>query len=288
MAKRILTLSIEGLTVRMLSFRGKAVETLVSLPFNPKFIKGGVVADSEGLGRVIGSVVKEKGLGGRVAVAFSALGTMSRVLTLPRGAASDLETVVNREARRVMGLSPETHNVHWQLLSGKGQPRVFVLAVPREPLLALMEAVKLAGLTPQVVDLKPLALARAVNQKNAIIAHAEINSHELSIVVDGFPSLMRGISLGDELMAPDMALARILDELSRTISYYNETHRETPLSNNVPVFLTGDLASDQSLSANLATVTGRTVGTLEPPLRLPQGFPVATFMTNIGLGLKVL
>ena len=37
-----------------------------------------------------------------------------------------------------------------------------------------------------------LALARAVNQKDAIIAHGEMNSVEMVIMLDSVPGLMRG------------------------------------------------------------------------------------------------
>lgn len=283
-------MSVEGITLRVVTFRGGVVESSLSLPFNPRFLRGGAVVDPDGLGGVIRQALADKGLGrGKGIFALPGLGVLSRVLTLPPVATGKLESVIPREARRAFALSGDTHAIHWQVLSGKTSPlRVFVLAVPKEPLLALAQTGKAAGLKMEAIDLKPLALARAVNQKNAVIVHGEVNCLEMVIMLDGLPGLMRSIFLGDEALAPEFALTRLLDELSRTLTYYSETSRENPLDMSVPVYLTGELASNPALAANVTTFTGRSVGAIEPPLPLPQGFNAILFMTNLGLILKTL
>lgn len=288
--QRVITLSIEGTNLRFLSFARGKVESWGNEPFPARLLREGYVVDPEGMGQVIRSALRSGGITqGKVLCAFPGVGAVSRVLSLPRVAKSELDKVVVREMRRTMALSAETHHLVWQPLPGKGRElKVFLLAVPREPLYAWVHALQAAGLKPQAIDLKPLALARGVNQKDAIIANVESNSIELVIVLNDFPVLMRAVTLGGEAITPEDAAARLLEELDRTLSFYNETNRANPLNPEIAVYLTGELAASSTLVGEVATVTGHPVAPLEPSLRVPKDLPLASFMVNIGLLLKTL
>ena len=181
---KILSLSIEGTTLRILSADGDSVEAWDSVPFNPRFIRSGYVADPEGLGQVIKNALQERKLTkGKVVCALPAVGTTSRILSLPRVDTGQLGSIVQREARRVVGGSLDDSYLHWRALPLKtAQQQVYLLTVPKEPLHALMKAMATAGLKPRLIDLKSLALMRAVNRRDAIIANGESNSVEVVIV----------------------------------------------------------------------------------------------------------
>jgi hypothetical protein len=188
-----------------------------------------------------------------------------------------------------MTVSEEDNYFHWQVLpTTTAQTRVFVLAVPKEPLSALLRALNQANIRPKNVDLKPLALMRAVNQRDAIIANCESNSMELVIVSDDVPVLIRSVFLGEGVVTQDYAVGRISDELGRTIVTYNEINKEHPLDPNVPIYLTGAAAAGVPFALNVAALTGRTVQPLEAPLHAPEDFPLAEYMVNLGLILKVI
>jgi type IV pilus assembly protein PilM len=200
-----------------------------------------------------------------------------------------LDGIVQREARRVIGASLDDSYLHWRALPVKTRHRqVYVLIVPKEPLHALMKALQTAGLKPKLIDLKPLALMRAVNRRDAIIANGESNSMETVIVVDDIPALVRGTVLSEGAASPDYAVGRISDELVRTIAYYNDSHRDDPLDPELPIYLTGSLATSVPFSINVATLTGRAIEPLEPPLRYPDELPVAEYMVNMGLVIRAL
>jgi hypothetical protein len=165
---------------------------------------------------------------------------------------------------------------------------VFLLAVPKEPMSLLLRAFSHAGLNPSNIDLKPLALMRAINQKDAVIANCEGNSMELIIVSDDIPVLIRSVFLGEGVANQDYAVGRISDELGRTIVTYNEINKEHPLDQNTPVYLTGAAAAGVPFALNVAALTGRTVQPLESPIPLPADLPIAEYMVNIGLILKVV
>jgi len=291
LAKRIIALSIEGTTLRVVGSRGDLVEAWQSVPFNPQFTRNAHVADPEGLGGVIkNAIVNMKLTKGICVCALSAVGSTSRILELPAQLdVAALDTIVQREARRVVGTSLDDSYLYWRALPIKTRQRqVYVLAVPREPLHALMKALETAGLKPRLVELKPMALMRAVNRRDAIVAHGESNSLEMVIVVEDIPALIRGTVLTEGTLSPDYAVGRVSDELVRTIAYYNDSHKDEPLAPELPIYLTGALANSVSFSINVATLTGRPIEPLDPPLSYPKEFPVAEYMTNIGLVIRAL
>ncbi|MBE0415121.1 MAG: pilus assembly protein PilM [Dehalococcoidia bacterium] len=288
--KRIISLSIEGTTLRILTFTKGSVEAWNSVPLDPKFLAMGHVVDPQGLGGVIKNALEGRdSLTGRVVCALPGLRTMSRLISVPKVGKKELPEVISREVRRLMAVSEADNYLHWQSIPAETDlMRFFVLAVPKEPLHALMEALREAGLKPRAIDLKPLALMRAVNKKDAIIANGESNSVELVIVVDDVPTLMRSVFLGEGVVSQDYAVSRISDELGRTIAFYNDTNPDNPLDPEVPVYLTGAAASGVSFALNVTALIGRPVQPLDPPLPYPENFPVAEFMVNLGLILKLL
>lgn len=291
MAKRIIALSIDGTTLRVLGSRGDLVEVWESVPFNPQFVRNGHIAEPEGLGEVIrNTLVNMKLTKGMCVCALSAVGSTSRILDLPPQLdVASLGGIVQREARRVIGTSLDDSYLHWRALPIRTHQRqVFVLVVPKEPVHALMKAVQTAGLKPKLIDLKPLALMRAVNRRDAIIANGESNSVETAIVVEDTPALIRGTVLGEGALSPDYAVGHISDELVRTIAYYNDSHKDDPLDPELPIYLTGALASSVSFSINVATLTGRPIDPLDPPLRYPTELPVVEYMVNMGLVIRAL
>lgn len=288
--KRIVTMSIEGTDLRLLYFSGKSVESWDSVAFNPQILKVGQVADPAGLAAVIKNAFEGRDVTkAQVVCALPGLRSVSRVINIPKVSKKELALVVPREVNKLMTISEEDNYIHWQPVTTEADKMdVFVLAVPKEPLTVFMEALNLAAIKPAAIDLKPLALARAVNQKDAIIACGESNSMELVIVVDDVPVLVRSVFLGEGIVTQDYAVGRISDELGRTILTYNEINKEHPLDPEVPIYLCGASAGGVPFALNVAALTGRTVQPLEPPLSLPANFPIADFMVNLGLLLKVL
>jgi hypothetical protein len=290
--KRILALTIEGTDVRLVSYHNSAIESWKSVSFDARLLKMGQVADPEGLGEVIKTAIT--GIETNkcyVVCALPGLRSVSRIITIPNVGKKDLDSVVPREVRRTMTVSEEDNYFHWQVLPSEtetAQTHVFLLAVPKEPMSLLLRAFSHASLNPSSIDLKPLALMRAVNQKDAIIANCEGNSMELVIVSDDIPVLIRSVFLGEGVANQDYAIGRISDELGRTIVTYNEINKEHPLNPDVPVYLTGAAASGVPFALNVAALTGRTVQPLETPLNCPTDLPIAEYMVNIGLILKVV
>jgi hypothetical protein len=290
--KRILALTIEGTDVRLVSYRDGAIESWKSVSFDARLLKTGLIADPEGLGEVIKNAITGIEIN-RCYVICSLPGhrSVSRIISIPNVGKKEVDSVVPREVRRVMTVSEEDNYFHWQVLPAEtdsAQTQVFLLAVPKEPVALLLRAFSHAGLNPSNIELKPLALMRAVNQKDAIIANCEGNGMELIIVSDDIPVLIRSVFLGEGVANQDYTIGRISDELGRTIVTYNEINKGRPLSQDVPVYLTGSTAAGVPFALNVAALTGRTVQPLESPIPVPADMPINEYMVNIGLILKVV
>ena len=282
------SLSIDGSSVRITGSSGRKIDKWNSVSFDPDFLREGTIFNTTEMAKIIKQALAEAKLSTKhIRCSLPSINSVSRILTLPQIRRSDLEVTIQREARRVMSVSPETNFLQWQLLPNGGtEQQVFVLAIPQEPLQRLMQTCQIVGVTIDTIDLIPLALARAVNQKNAIIAHGEVNAIEMVIIVNSLPGLMRGTWLRENSLDTDKATALLLQQIASTIEYYNDMNRTNPLPTNVPIYLTGEVALNPELAQRVSTISGRAVANLEPPVTYPAEFPVAQYMTNIGLILK--
>jgi len=289
-SREVLHLSIEGTTIRITASRGDAITGWLSVPIAPRYFRNGYIADSQNVGQAISSALREAGLRrGSVVYALPGFQTLTRVINLPQAARRNLDTVVEREARRLMPFSTENSHLFWQRLPPqRGQERVYAVTVPKEPLATLTDAMQRAGLRPRAVDLHPLALARGINRSDGIIVHGENNSFEVIIMVEGIPSLVRSTFLGEQPSDLESVASRLTDELARTIAYYNETNQDNPLDPALPIYITGELAAVSRAADEITAITGRSVAPLEAPLRCPPELPLPQFMVNLGLALKKL
>lgn len=282
------SLSFEGTNIRIVGSSGKKIEKWDSVSFNPQLFKEGSITDTKAMAQVIKQALSERKLSAKnVRWAIPSMGSSAQIITLPEAGNVKLETVIEREARKVLSVSPETNYLFWHMLPGTGSARQFyAVAIPREPVQNLIQTCQLAGVTIESIDLRPLALGRAVNQKDAIVAHGEMNAVEMLIMLDSVPSLMRGIWLRERNLDADRVTALLLQQIASTIEYYNDMNRTAPLPTAIPIYLTGETTLNPDLTQRVNTLSGRTVGKLEPPLSYPEHFPVALYMANLGLILK--
>jgi hypothetical protein len=282
------SLSFEGNSLRIISSSGRKIDKWGSVSFDPKLLREGVFTDVASMAQIIKQALNERKLSPKnVRWALPSIGSSSQVITLPEESKTNFEVAVQREARRVLSVSPETSNLIWQRLPSTGaQQQVYVVAVPKESIQSLIQTCQAAGVTIGIIELKSLALARAVDQKDAIIANGEGNSVEMIVMIDSLPSLMRGIWLREKDLDAGRVTALLLQQLASTIEYYNDMNRSSPLPTSVPIYLTGEVAINPELTQRVGTLSGRTVAPLEPPLSYPAHFPVALYMTNLGLILK--
>ncbi|MCS6802309.1 MAG: pilus assembly protein PilM [Chloroflexota bacterium] len=288
--RRLVTLSLEGSRIRLLGTRGSEVEFWADIPFDERLLRHGQIGDPNAIGALIGETFHRRGLPrSRVVAAASGLGAVSRIITVA-APHTRLAEAVEIEARKVLPETLVDVTLYWQAIDPRTShaPRVFLLATPRDTVMTLIDTLRIAGIQPLAIDLKPLALYRAVGGKDAVVAHLESQTLDIVIVVDDLPMLLRTVYLGEGAGSRDFLLGRLTDELSRTVRYYNDATRAAPLPTAAPIFLSGEDVIDPHLVATIEALTGHPVVAPQPPLDYPPDFPVERYLVNIGLALKSL
>lgn len=281
---------IEGMTLRMLVSSGNKIDSWYSVPLNGGSVREGVVASADVVGGIMAEAIEENRVPrSGVVCAVSSLGSGSQTLSLPDVKKRRMADMVNREIRRTMPGSSDVDFVYWEQIPAEGgmkQTRIYTLAVPRANVLGMVDACRAANVRLRGMELKPFALLRAVQCRDGIVVHGEVDSVEVIIVSGGFPALFRCISVKDASPTPEAATQNLLRELPFTIDYYNRSFYDSQLSPDVPVHLCGELALDPEMAMGVTAATGREVVGVEPAIECPPNFPVTQFMTCVGLMLR--
>jgi type IV pilus assembly protein PilM len=280
-------LTFEGGLLKLLVCDGPRVVSWETIPFDPRVAAGSIIAEPYNLGRLIRDAFVRRGLPRwRVHCALPGAGALSRIIEVPRATARERRRVVLGEAMRALGVSPGRHYVYWQVVDDRGAEQlVFVLAVPRDAMRGLIEAMRAAGIRPRTVDVTPLALARGVGQPDMIAVELDPHGIDLAIVLDDVPLVVRSLQFEDALTLEDAQQAAI-DVVIAELRRYEDVYVGSRVERTVPIYLGGDLGAGLRAADRFRSATGHPVGRLAPLLDYPEEFPVGEYLTNIGLILK--
>lgn len=280
-----LALTIEGPFLQALEVRGQRVRRWARVPLPPRARQGGHVADPGLFGRCAQAAVAGFSLQGlQIVVALPSFHAVWRVLTLPPIPRRELNQMVQREIRRVL-LLPETLATTWGILDGGGANpwRVYVGAVPREPLLLLVRALDAVQLRPRVVDLRAIALLRAAGAPTCISASVERDSTEVAFALEGVPLHIRATYLGVEASDPQYLQSRLIDDVLRGFGAISEVAEDVQrFPPDAPIVLSGELALRQGFAEVVGQETGRPVVSPRTSVRLPGGLPIQLVAAGLG------
>jgi len=178
-------------------------------------------------------------------------------------------------------------HLFWQILGKKEEEQqVFLIATPKYMLELVESTLSKADIKLKAIDLKPLALARFVNDPNAIILDMEADSNSIVIMKEGLPQVMHTIVVPQHNQALRDRSLRLISDLARTVMFYNNVHEGDPITTSTQVFVTGKLGADEDMMKFLKRGMDYPVATPELCLRYPDDFPVSQYAVNIGLALK--
>jgi len=150
----------------------------------------------------------------------------------------------------------------------------------------MVQTLEEAGIEPYIMDLKPLALARAANRGDALIVDLEPDCFDIVLVANGILIIIHTITPKGEGASLEDNIRRLTDELSKTVRFYNSSHPENLLGPSTPLLLTGELSSDATASKLVQAEIEYPVEPLVPPLEFPTDLPIALYAANMGLALK--
>lgn len=289
-SKEIVTVNVEERSLRLLTATGGQVQKWGQVSLDPGLVENGLIRDPGQVGSALEVLFREQEApkkGVITSLTVIGLGSTSQIFDLPKMKPNLLESAIGREAKRAMPVPVEELYLSHQVISESGdRQQVYVLGVPRDIVEAHISAFQMAGIQLKAMDLKPLALVRAVNQRNAVIADLENENFHVMVVRDSIPDITRSAVLHKEGFDLQQKARRLVEEVIRTVDFYNHSHPDKPLESSVPVFLTGGLTATPSVNKTIEAEMGYTVETPKPPLAYPEALPIHEFMVNIGLALK--
>ena len=290
MARKAVTLYVDDKRIRLMATAGKNVRTWESTGLEPGTIEGGVVIDEDKVVAKIKKLLNDSKIGTKkVILGMSGLRSLTLAINLPQIPENLLPEAVMRECGRVLPVPLESLYVSWMTIpSPKKRIRVFAAAIPRHTADSLLRAVRRAGLTPCLMDLKPLALARLTNEAKAVIVDVQPTEYDIIIVGGGVPQPIRTIPLTAEGLSWEERLSMIRDDLVRTIEFYDTNNPEDPIAPATPVHVSGQLAEEPEVCKTLSAELGRPVLPLLLPFRYPPELRHNQFAVNAGLALKAV
>jgi len=290
MTKKIVTLFIRDTSINLLEMKGMRVQKWASSPLEAGLVSQGVIQDEEQVAAQVRELFRlEKVTTRKVIAGLSGLNSLYRLITMPELPGAILDEAVKHEAGRVMPVSLDEVYLSYQPTAApKGEMRVFLAAYPRDGADTLVRTLRKAGLEPYLMDLAPLALCRIPNEPRAIIVNARSEHLTIMVITERLPQLIRWLQLPGEAESLTEKLPAVTEELSRTVTFYNSSHLESPLDSDVPVFVCGELAEAPDAWPSLVGRLNYNVLALPSPVEQIEGFPANEFMVNIGLALKEL
>lgn len=286
---QVVAISVEGAHLRFLTYANRTVLGWATELLDVRSARGGQINDPVALGTVLDETFDRLQLPRkRVAWALPGFQAATCVLDVPRLQGDELRRAVEEEAEHALGASTSDCFLYWQRLEGRIRRRgVFVLAVPKAAVLGALEALDVANVRPWTMDLRPLALARAVGRPDAVVANLEEGSLDLVILQQTVPTLVRCLPVPTAAAGErEAAQERLVQEAERTLAYYDDLYPDQPLDPDTPLYLTGSLATGIGLAERLRAVTRHPIGRLAGLPPHPEDFPVAEYLVNLGLALK--
>ena len=284
-----ITLSISNRALKILMVKGRRVKKWGSLALPDGTVRDGLVLQPQAAGEAIADLFKSAGIPKeRVIVSLAGMSFTYRFIKMPRMKPAQLDEAIRRAAKKEMSLPLDELYLSWQPLPGRDEETTyFVLGVPRHFADALAKTLKIAGIEPYLMDLQPLALARAAGRTDAIAVNLEPDCFDIVFIAGGVPAVIHSISPRGEGATLEDNIMRLADELTKTAAFYESRHPESALSPFLPLLLTGDLALDTPAARGLLQSEVKyPVEIPAPPLDCAPEFPVTSYAVNMGLALK--
>jgi Tfp pilus assembly PilM family ATPase len=281
-------LNISSHNIKVLSLKGKRVYTWASADLTPGLVRDGQILKPEALGKAIDSLFKSNDIPRtNVIVGIAGLPFTHRFISLPRLKSSLAKEAILRTAKKEISLPLDELYVSWQSVNGKGEEqKYFVLGVPRHPVDTVLQTLKIANVEPYLIELQPLALARAANRGEAIIVNMEPDCFDIVLVTNGLPTVIHTVNPRSEGATLEDNIHRLAQELTKIVAYNQSNNPDLHISSSTPLLLTGELAADAIASKLLQSEIEYPLEPLVPPVELPDNLPIAPYTTSIGLALK--
>ena len=280
----MVTLDIEDTSIKMMLVKGKHIEAVASLPLEPGLVHDGVVIDTATVSQRIAELMSAHGISEKkVVVSISGIHSIYRVVNLPRLPKGLLDEAAKREMERVMPVPLNELYTSWQAISMSDiETTMCIVGLPRNTVDAMLDTLTQAGLKPEAMEVKPLALARVADERDAIIINVQPVGFDIIVMTDGVPALLRSLPFPASASSVPDKISEVKEELERTIAFHNSSHKENPVTHSTAAFVSGELGD------TLAGTLEYRVKPLPQLLSYTDSLNTGEYATSIGLALKLM
>ena len=282
-------MTIEHGVVKLLVCQGLEVLDYRVLMANPRFFREGQVSNSPRVATLLQNVIPEmEGDFRRVVGGVPGFQNRLRLMHFPKAQGLDPKVIIPQEASRTMRVSADTYDLSWLRLPDRlNRTRWLVLANSRRSMGSLVDTAQQAQIGLKVLEPRAFALARIVNSREAVVAWTAPDGCDVVIIKESVPVEHQSIFWGAELVEDTVLGDRLTEVVGRTISTFNTSSPEGPLSEDAPLFVLGSpMGREPSIAASVVNNLGRMAGMIDLPLITPEDFPIQDLIINIGLVLR--
>ncbi len=285
--KRIATVDIGSNAIRLLLVHGQRIERWATAYLEPGLVEYGLISDPPALGAQIKHLMQCSGITARKVVAsITGLFSVCRILPVAEPADQPIGQAIIQAARQIVPLPPEDIYLSWQIISqDETGVQAFVVGMPRAIVDAQVRALRSAGLKPYILNLKGMALAKLIQQRDALIVNMEPDCCEIVLMVDGVPQIMRSV-IPQHCRHPEDRVEHLAQEVGMTTRFYRSRSPNGTLNGNLPLYLAGGLAQDPEVAGMVRDRIHYPYLPLAIPLDCPSSLPVSEYAVNIGVALR--
>lgn len=206
--------------------------------------------------------------------------TVSRHLVMPLMPLRELAQAMRFTAEQHIPFPIGRASCSWDVVATTPEGiRVYLVAAWRDVVDRYAAVARLAGLQPEVLEPRSVAVGRALDQDRALLVDLRADSLHLTLFVDGQPMLVDEQPLEATGRDPREAMDRLLHRAFR----YQST-APGGAARMAPVLLAGELESGElELPVPGRPVTQVLNGHLPAA---PPGFQAGRFLANLGLAMR--
>jgi Tfp pilus assembly PilM family ATPase len=204
---------------------------------------------------------------------------VSRHITLPPMSNGDLGRAVRFEAERHLPIRIDRACWSWDVVErGPSGIHVYMVGAWRDVVQHYADVARGAGLEPEVLEPRSVAVARALDQERVLLVDGSPRRLQLTLLVGGQPVFTDDQDTGSDVYQRQEALDRLLQ---RAFRYQTTTGGGTRMA---PVLLAGDL---ESVELPHAVAGGPVTQVLNGHLpAAPPRFPAGSYLANLGLAMR--
>ncbi|HZV52306.1 MAG TPA: pilus assembly protein PilM [Candidatus Dormibacteraeota bacterium] len=216
---------------------------------------------------------------------------VSRTIVLPPMPPGDLVRAMRYAAERHLPFPVDRASWSWDVVepSPSGQ-RVYLVATWIDVAERYDQMARAAGLRPEVLEPRSIAVARALGRDEAVLIEGGRGRLQLTLVLEGRPAFVAEVPTGPTDRQRRDALEQLLQRAYRhqataagVAGRVQETSRGAPSGRLAPLVIAGDL---ESVEFDLPVPALRATELVAGRLAAPAGFPAGAYLANLGLAMR--